>query len=337
MAKRKRLTPASIMPPEATAGPLETKGLKDGWAGGQARSGSPTAPIADVAGSAATAAALDELAHELQSARANGRLVIKVALDAVDESYLVRDRAGLDSDDMDALKASLAARGQQTPIEVVDLGRDTYGLISGWRRLTALKALHEAGPGGGFGRVQCLIRNPDTASEAYIAMVEENEIRAPLNHYERARIAGRASEQGAFKTPREAAKALFGSVPRSKRSKIYSFLEIYNTLDDVLRFPQHLSEREGLAIAKALGTDEGVLICAVLRKALSDQPPETAAQERALLARGIKAKTDTMPALKDASVLPVEMRRKGQVLTLKGSGVDPAFEAELRAWLAARN
>ena len=33
---------------------------------------------------------------------------------------------------------------------------------------------------------------------------------------------------------------------------------------------------------------------------------------------------------------PVKITRKGQVLTLKGPGVDPSLEADLRRWLASR-
>lgn len=331
MAKRKRLTPALG---------LETKAPKDGWAGTQVRSGG--APIADVAGSAATAAALDELAHELEDARAQGRMIVRVDLDAVDETYLVRDRAGLDPDDLDALVASLRARGQQSPIEVVDFGQGRYGLISGWRRLTALKALHAESPGGGFDQIQCLIRTPDTSSHAYIAMVEENEIRAPLSHYERARIAAKAHEQGAFETPRKAAKALFGSVPRAKRSKIYSFLNVYEALDDVLRFPQALSEREGLAIASALGAGDGALDR--LRAALMRSVSETSTQERKIIGEALRPHKEISTPLSaevepesDPVAAEISVLRTKAGLVLEGPGVDAALERDLRAWLLARH
>lgn len=331
MAKRKRLTPAAIAPLEAGTAPLETKGLKNGWAGTQVHSGASQAPIADVAGSAATAAALDELAHELQSARSTGRMVIKAELSAIDESYLVRDRAALDPVEMEVLKTSLRERGQQTPIEVVDLGGGRLGLISGWRRLTALKALHADDPRGGFGHVQCLIKAPEASSDAYVAMVEENEIRTGLSFYERARIAARASEQGAFESPRAAAKALFGSVPRAKRSKIYSFLGIYDALDDVLAFPQALSEKLGLQLAKALDT-EG--FDARLKAALAKSKPDEAAAEIDVITKTItppasfKAAQDEEPG--------VTLTRRKTRITLSGAGVDQAFEAELREWMENR-
>jgi ParB family chromosome partitioning protein len=267
----------------------------------------------------------------LQSARASGRMVVKVALNAIDENYLVRDRAALDPVEMDILKASLRGRGQQTPIEVVDLGGERLGLISGWRRLTALKALHADDPKGDFGQIQCLIKAPEASSDAYVAMVEENEIRTGLSFYERARIAARASEQGAFETPRVAAKALFGSVPRAKRSKIYSFLNIYEALDDVLAYPQALTEKLGLQLVKALEADGFV---DRLRAALSAAKPENAASEIDVITKA------TMPPAKSAPEKQISegviLTRRKDNLVLSGAGVDAVLEADLLAWLKIR-
>ncbi len=113
MAKRKRLAPAQ--PRDLDAAPLETKSMPG-------LSAHPAPPIASVAGDAATTAALEELSETLRRARAEGRLITPLPLIEIDESYLVRDRIAVDDDDMNALRESLKARGQQTPIEVVDLG-----------------------------------------------------------------------------------------------------------------------------------------------------------------------------------------------------------------------
>ena len=112
----------------------------------------PAAPIAQVAGEAAASAALSELSQEMEAARAEGRLMVSLPLDAIDAGYLVRDRLVQDEDEMQALIASLISRGQQTPIEVVALPEpkdgQTHGLISGWRRLTALRRLYKAAQEG---------------------------------------------------------------------------------------------------------------------------------------------------------------------------------------------
>ena len=104
---------------------------------------SSTAPIARVAGDVSVSAALEEVSRELSSARNEGRLVVRLALDTIDAAWLMRDRAHpgtADDPDFAALIDSLRRNGQRNPIEVVDMGAGRYGLISGWRRLTALPA-----------------------------------------------------------------------------------------------------------------------------------------------------------------------------------------------------
>lgn len=86
----------------------------------------------------------------------------------------MRDRIGLDAAEMAPLVESLRTRGQQTPVEVVALEGGRYGLISGWRRVQALRRLcAETGDAARFGTVLALLRQPRDAAEAYVAMVEE--------------------------------------------------------------------------------------------------------------------------------------------------------------------
>ena len=128
MAKRKRLE----MPSETVSSDLETKSA---FPAPRARM-----PIADVAGEVAGRAALEEVAREMTLAEGEGRVVKKLPLERISVHHLARDRMVLDEDEMAALAASIEARGQQTPIEVTDLG-DSYGLISGLRRVEALRRL----------------------------------------------------------------------------------------------------------------------------------------------------------------------------------------------------
>ena len=108
---------------------------------------SPTAPIARVAAEAAGAAALQELTDSVARARETGRIVLDLPLEAIAADHLTRDRLPVEDEEMGALRASIRAHGQRTPIEVTPLVADgeegalPYGLISGWRRLEALKAL----------------------------------------------------------------------------------------------------------------------------------------------------------------------------------------------------
>ena len=103
MAKRKRLTVPAFggfaAPPPPEAKPALGPGLAP-------------APISRVTGEAAATAALREVAEELTSARTEGRLVLRIDLDRIEEGWLVRDRLGIDAEELDSLMTSLAAHGQ---------------------------------------------------------------------------------------------------------------------------------------------------------------------------------------------------------------------------------
>ncbi len=245
-----------------------------------------TAPIAQVAGDVATRAALAELADELTAARAGGRLVVALALDAVEADWIARDRLPTPPEDLAELAASIRDRGQQAPIEVVALDDGRFGLISGWRRLQALRQLHTETGEDRFAQVQALLRRPETAADAYRAMVEENEIRQGLSYFERARIAALAAEAGVHPDPRAAVAALFAAASRAKRSKIGAFLALHAQLGDRLRFGPAIPERLGLALARALEADPS--LAPRLRERLRKSAPETAAAELALLERALR-------------------------------------------------
>lgn len=336
MAKRKRLTP-----PQETylSAGLETKSMGSPFS--VRLSATPplsAAPIAHVAAEAAALNAAREIADELEAARAEGRMVLRLPLEAVEADHLVRDRLVQDDEEMATLVESLRARGQQVPIEVVDLGGGRYGLISGWRRLTALRALLQETREPRFATVQALLRRPDTASEAYLAMVEENEIRVGLGHYERARIAARAAEMGVYPDVQKALRHLFQSASRAKRSKIGSFVTLYQALDRALRFPTAIPERLGLALAQAIETDPS--LSARIEALLLENPAESPAEEQSILARALR------PEAPPAETGPREvapglwLHRTGPAraprLTLSGPALDEALQARLEAWLRAQ-
>lgn len=350
MARRKRLTPpqGGYLEDPAPARAPETKAMDLG-----------AAPIAQVAGDAASRAALEELSTAVQVARADGRLIERLPLDAIDETHLVRDRIVQDADEMDALMESLKARGQQTAIEVTRLpgAAGRYGLISGWRRLTALRRLHAETGEDRFATVKALVVAPETAQAAYVAMVEENEIRVNLSFYERARIALKALQEGLYPTQRAALQGLYGSTTRSRRSKIGSFITVVDALDGDLNHPTAISERLGLALAREIVRNPEFV--SNLRIRLSKNPERNAGQEMALLAAAVEAQAAPAPAAaagsgpapaaggKEAPASPerttvapgVQMAwwpAKGRV-QLSGSGVDEALCAALKAWLADRS
>ncbi len=336
MAKRKRLTP-----PQETylSAGLETKSLGSPFS----MRLSPTpplsaAPIAHVAAEAAALNAAREIADELEAARAEGRMVLDLALGAIEADHLVRDRLVQDDEDMAALIESLRARGQQVPIEVVDLGAGRYGLISGWRRLAALRHLHAETGEARFATVQALLRRPESSSEAYLAMVEENEIRANLGHYERARIAARAAEMGVYPDVQTALRHLFQSASRAKRSKIGSFVTLYRALDPVLRYPAAIPERLGLALAQAIEADETLI--PRIQALLAQAEVATPAEEQALLSRALRPDappSETGPRqIAPGLWLHLAGSQKNRRLTLSGPKLDAALQARLEDWLKSQ-
>lgn len=347
MAKRKRLISPPVIEPGfdtdmAEKPVLEVKAyLRPGL-------GAP-APIARVAADASAQAALTELSDAMARARSEGRLVLRLPLDQIDVNHLVRDRLEADEEELGHLIASIRDHGQRSPIEVTELGPGRYGLISGWRRIQSLSRLFSETGDARFAEVQALLRRPDSAQDAYIAMVEENEVRLGLSYYERARIAARAVDLGVFETEKQALQRLFSAASRARRSKIGSFLSIYRLLDDVLRFPSAIPERLGLALAKAL--EDRPTEVSTLCADLTAHPAPDAASEQALLTRfsaGRKAgKTGSATAEKGSDradsrelVPGVFLQTTGgwlhPVLTLSGPKVDADFRADLEQWLAGR-
>lgn len=347
MARRKRLTPPRADYLEATAP-----------APGPAPGPLSTPPIAQVAGEVASSAALEALSEEMARARADGRFLESLPLAAVDAGYLVRDRIGVSDEEQATLIASLRARGQQMAIEVVDLGASRhggrYGLISGWRRLTALRQLHEETGEARFATVLARVTRPGEASDAYLAMVEENEVRVGLSHYERARIAVRAVEEGVFAHDRAALDALYASASRAKKSKIRSFVALVRHLDGALSFPVAIGERLGLDLARRLGEDRG--FAKALVRTLKSARSATAEAEQAVLKRALREEADAgtpAPAPAPAedksraapqadtkatpraagSAIALDWQPEAQELRLSGPGVSEAFRSALEQWL----
>lgn len=307
MAKRKRL--------EMTAAP-ETKSAVPPRA---------RMPIAEVAGEVAGRAALEEMADAMTAAEREGRLVKKIPIERVDRFHMVRDRMIHDPEEMEILTASIAERGQQMPVEVMRIGA-RYALISGARRLRALETL-------GRTEVLALVRAPQDAAEAHLAMVEENEVRAPLSFYERANLAVAATGAGVFSDPATAVDHLFQRAPAAKRSKIKRFLVIREKLSKALSFPAAIPEKLGLRLASALEDDPG------LARRLSDRlrktPPADAAAERRAIEAALRGEPAAMTAAEEiAPGVKIETRRGRVVLT--GAGVDTDLEAALREWLVSR-
>lgn len=339
MAKRKRLT----LPAQTEAVPLrvpETRGMFTEAPTGVVpatvanRLSAKSAPISDMAGAAAASAALEEVSAALTAARAEGRLIQKLRSTQIDAAHLMRDRVVIEGEDMTALMTSIRVRGQQTPIEVIETTPGQYGLISGWRRLAALARLYEETGEAAFAYVHALVRKPGSAQQAYIAMVEENEIRVGLSYYERAQIVSRTVQTGVYPNTKKALQTLFASASRAKRSKIKSFLPIVETLGSALHHPAAIGERLGLELAQRLSQET---FAVEARRQLEEGGERTATAEQEIitaLLKGAPQAARPVPKISNAMeewVPGVQVTRQRSGLTLKGPGVTEALIDRLRA------
>ena len=313
MAKRKRLE----IPTEPVPADLETKSFPP----------RTRMPIAEVAGTTANQAALETVAREMTKAEEEGRIIKEVSVHAIHIQHLARDRMVIDEEEMEALMASISERGQQTPIEVVRVDQANFGLISGLRRLEALKRL-------GHKTVLAFIRTPESSEDAYRAMIEENEIRADLSFYERANIAVTTVEQGVYEDSKQAVKALFAHAPRAKRWKIRSFVILREQLGAALSFPASIPEKLGLSLAQALTKTPD--IARTIRDALAAKPPKTAAEERAILETAMRGDKRAGEAQPETLAPGVDWVAKQGRVVLSGPALDTAFLSDLQAWITAR-
>jgi ParB family chromosome partitioning protein len=318
-------------------------------------------PIAQVAAEAASMSAPQPTAARAQTARdatdaarlrqaeAAGMLVVDIPIAQIRADELARDRMRIDGEEMDELRASIRAHGLRMPIEVFALtnpqGDEQFGLISGWRRLTAYRALRGEAGDDTYDAIRALVRRPDDASAAYISMVEENEIRAELSQYERGRVAVLAAGQGAFGGVEAAVDALFHAGSKAKRSKIRSFALIHEELGDLLSYGPALAERAGLRLAQALRAGMGP----DMRQALAtgqgvDAATEWVVLERLIVlaerqvkdpARGGRPKTQPKSPLSGLSgvVLLAESDARGHVIRLEGTHVNADMAAQVVAVL----
>ncbi|WP_417605958.1 ParB/RepB/Spo0J family partition protein [Primorskyibacter flagellatus] len=268
-------------------------------------------------------------AERLRDAQGRGLVMLEVPLDEIDADALVRDRVVLDVEEMEELKASIAKGGLRLPVELFELPDDSrgfrYGLLSGYRRLKAFRDLHALTNEDGYARIKAVLRDPEAMGGTFAAMVEENEIRASLSHYERGRIAVIAAQQGAFVNAEEAVNALFPAASKGKRSKIRSFALIFEELGDMLTFPDLIKEKDGLKIAAAL-RDGGE---AKLREALAERVPDSPAEEADLIAAaldGFERKEDPKRGGR-----PRKAQARAELRTL-GSGISLRAEQDGAGW-----
>lgn len=238
----------------------------------------------DGADSRAARARAEADAARLHAAQDSGLLMVDLPLEQIDEDAMIRDRMTMGEAEMLELRQSIASHGLRLPIEVFALEQEgragqRYGLLSGYRRLLATRGLRDLTQADKYATIRAIVRPRADAGNAFVQMIEENEVRENLSHFERGRIAVIAANHGAFANTEDAVDKLFGSGSKAKRSKIRSFSLIFEELGDMLQFPEQLTERRGLQLATALrqGAESQV------RQALSHAAPEDADAEWAVI------------------------------------------------------
>ncbi|AHD11927.1 ParB/RepB/Spo0J family partition protein [Phaeobacter gallaeciensis] len=358
MAKRRRLSAPDASEIEAIEEGFATKpGINpfDPAPGGVAAS---APPIAKVSAEAAQLHGMASVADRVEMARDKadaerwraaeeaGETVLRIPLAEIDRDYLRRDRMQMDEEELDELTASIRSHGLRSPVEVIAL-EEGYGLVSGFRRLEAYARLNRSEDG--FAAIPAFLRRGADSADAYVAMIEENELRANLTPYERGRIAVLVAGQGVFPSVELAVDALFGAASKAKRSKVRSFAAVHEGLGDLLRYPNALSEKAGLKLAAALrsggqGTLRSALAGAdpvderaewrLLEAVLADAGPTPEAKPRGgrprqvtrLAARRLSSGGDL-----SAEVAPTTVR-----IDLKGRSLDPEQVEALLALIEDR-
>ncbi|WP_068119169.1 ParB/RepB/Spo0J family partition protein [Tropicimonas marinistellae] len=169
-----------------------------------------------------------------------------IALSDIDAEALPRDRAASDHEAFAELRLSILRDGLRQPVEIFACeGPRPYGLISGHRRLAVFRDL-------GRETIPAFLRRPADIPEALAAMVTENEIRAQISPWEKARLILTCLAAGLFDTPDAAIDGLFPALSRQKRSRLRGHLMVAEAFDGCFATPERLSTARLDRLAGAL-------------------------------------------------------------------------------------
>ena len=211
-----------------------------------------------------------------------------IATDRIDEHALPRDRTVIDATALEELKRSIATSGLRLPIEV--FATDTgYGLLSGYRRLMAVRALEET-HGPAFATIPAILHPPENLLDGFARVVEENDIRQGLTPWERGRTLIVARENG-LDTLDAALARLYPGADRRKRSRLRLLADVVEAMDDRIKDPEDWSENRLLRLGAVLRAGWDDLLFAALDDAA------LGGEWQAML-----------PVIEEAEALPVEKR-----------------------------
>ena len=191
-----------------------------------------------------------------------------IPLSQIDATSLPRDRTALDPVALDELTASIRAQGLRLPVELhvlpATLDGPLYGLVSGFRRLTAIRALAADSPADPrWHSIPAFVTHIRDRAALLRLMVEENDARADVTPWDQGRVAHRAVPDP-FATLDAAVAGLYPTADRQRRARIRSIAAVVADLGGVLKSPESLSMRklERLAAACRGGFTE-LITCAL--------------------------------------------------------------------------
>jgi ParB family transcriptional regulator, chromosome partitioning protein len=194
---------------------------------------------------------------------------------AIAERALARDRAATDPVAAAELRDSILTDGLRMPIEVFALAEPLdgrpWGLISGFRRLAAVRELADWGVPG-HDTIAAFVRAPASITAAMTAMVEENAIRAEVSPWEQALIAVTAWRRELFDTVDAAIDTLYKTFSPDKRYRMRAVAHLALELDGHLTGAHTLSQRQLLRLAAATSRGYGELMRHALENSKNREP-----------------------------------------------------------------
>ena len=231
---------------------------------------------------------------------------------------LLRDRITLDDAALEDLATSIATDGLRQPIEVWALNTPTethrYGLISGLRRLTAMRLLATRRGDGSFTTIPAFLRTPADVPAAMAQMIAENEIRENLSPWERGATLTSAVAHGLFDTLDQAVAALHPTATRQKRSRLRTLAMVVEATDGLFTTPERLSQSQMERIATCLRGGLAPLIEQILTEHRRASLPSQWAALLPTLTEALSAETDPTPTQPER---PRRMLRLKQGLTIR--------------------
>lgn len=190
-----------------------------------------------------------------------------IAIADIHTDVLTRDRSHEDPDALQDLIRSIRDICLRQPIEVFGIEPDAtfplpYGLISGHRRVQACRAL-------GHTHITALLCNPADMTEPMVAMIAENEMRAPISPWEKGRMICTLLGRPGYDSPDQAIATLYRSSTRQQRGRIRNYALVVDSFAHLFKTPERLSSLRMDRLAAALRAGGEDVLCQTLRQGYS--------------------------------------------------------------------